>query len=338
MSPPVLSHHDQDHVLGLQFALENDHIGIEHIFHNGLASYRGGAQGFPVTVASPLAAVYKVKKGRIERAMAKLDGDRMVPSFFIPDLATLRERKDGLEHGVYGRLAAAILDEDSVASFDRVFEGSPFVAEREASAGRTLDDLGFEVLWPPNDMRRYGNSKTYWSYTINGNSATFMLRYRDFEMLFTGDHNDDSEKHMLDHYKGQEKRLRCDVLKIPHHGSDHQVEPFFAAAGAVVGVCSMGEKGFSRSGYGHPSTRVIDWMGGAHRVYHTHIHERRFDWETMTDKEMRGMVERRDILVETDGHWFRVVELPHEHADLNRPPTVSQTRRGDGTRWIRARN
>lgn len=336
----VLSHHDQDHVLGLEYALESDRIGIDHVFHNGLASYRGGTQGFPKTVTAPLAAIYKSEGGSLTRGMAMLDGERMVPSFFVPDLSTLRERRDDLQ-GVYGNLGTAILDKTSpapVACFDRAFEGSPFIGEREASAGRTLDDMAFEVLWPPREMRRYGDQRsTWWAYTINGNSATFMLRYRDFEMLFTGDLNDDSEEHMLRHYQGQEARLRCDVLKVPHHGSDHQVEPFFAAAGAVLGVCSMGEKGFSRSGYSHPSTRVIEWMGGSHRVYHTHIHERRFDWETMTETERRGMVERRDILVETDGHWFRVVELPLDHGDPNRPPTVAQTRRGDGTRWIRAK-
>ena len=46
-------------------------------------------------------------------------------------------------------------------------------------------------------------------------------------------------------------------------------------------------------------------------------------------------------MIETDGVWFRIVEVPapdlgDKHSPLT-VPTVRQTKRGNGTRWIEAR-
>jgi hypothetical protein len=81
---------------------------------------------------------------------------------------------------------------------------------------------------------------------------------------------------------------------------------------------------------------VIKWLGGFHRVYHTHIHEKFYRWEDLdTEAKHDKMIERRHILIETDGKWFRVVEVENNE-QINRPPSVKSTRRGNGTRWIRA--
>jgi hypothetical protein len=83
-------------------------------------------------------------------------------------------------------------------------------------------------------------------------------------------------------------------------------------------------------------------MGGAHRTYHTYIHERRFtydDWTKLSDRD--DMLEKADvddgsigthIVIETDGRWFRLVET----ADPTYVPSVRETRRGNGTRWMTA--
>ena len=73
-------------------------------------------------------------------------------------------------------------------------------------------------------------------------------------------------------------------------------------------------------------------------MYHTLIHERRFKWSDLdTMAKHHAMMEYSHVLIETDGEWFRIVEIPEIETDLNNPPTVQQTRRGNGTRWIRAR-
>lgn len=217
-----------------------------------------------------------------------------------------------------------------------------------AESGRVLaaegssQPLRFEVLWPEARPRSYEDA---WDRTTNGNSVTFRLEYEDFSMLFTGDLHQDAQEILLATLSEEQAKakLACDVLKLPHHGSDDTQRDFLKVAAPVVSVATMGSKGFrsktvSKSAYQHPSSEIISALGGAHRVYHTYIHEKRFNWERVDTKQKldalrEKMLEETHILIETDGRWFRVVET----ADPSERPTVAQTRRGNGTRWIEAR-
>jgi hypothetical protein len=201
----------------------------------------------------------------------------------------------------------------------------------DVSQGVGVSNVRFEPLWPPDQPRRYGD----WSYTINGNSVTFKLVYGEFSMLFTGDHNEESEHDLLQMFRDSDRleALRSDVLKVRHDGSRHSIKAFFDAVNPVVSVASMGSRGF-RSDWNHPSMEVIRWLGGPHRVYHTFIHERRFLHTHLADEQARNsLIETAHVLIETDGQWFRIVEIQ----DPTTIPNVRQTRRGNGTRWIRAR-
>ena len=344
----VITHHDQDHVLGLTRVLESPSISVEAIYHNGLASYRAGSRGFPASGKPAGKGVYEYKSGKVTRGMALLepDGQRMQADYLVRNLAALRSRHLVNEfQGVYRRLAAALLEKSlpaPISTFDRVWESQKFVDGRESELRRTdLAGLEFEVLWPLERPRKYGD----WGETINGNSVTFRLSYGDFQMLFTGDHNEISEEALLEHLatNGSSSGLECDVLKVPHHGSSHAYRPFFDERGCrpIISVASMGEHGakskkLQRNAWQHPSTEVISWLGGAHRVYHTLLHERRFKWERLaTTADHERLYERSHVLIETDGRWFRMVEVDTGAGSLE-PPSVSETRRGDGTRWIKA--
>ena len=152
-------------------------------------------------------------------------------------------------------------------------------------------------------------------------------------MLFSGDHNEYSETHWLEFLDGQEDELKSDVLKIPHHGSQHNAEEFFDAVAPVVGIASMGSQGFGPK-WKHPSEEVVRWMGGSHRIYSTYIHERRFKYEDLsTELARNAFVESSHVVVKTDGNWFRIVEVEDPTAPV---PSVAETKRGDGTRWVSA--
>jgi beta-lactamase superfamily II metal-dependent hydrolase len=341
----IISHHDQDHVAGLIHLLNETDASFEAVYHNGLASYRPGCREFPVDKPDDFRAVFKDRKRKIKKGMALIDPDSgdLTSRHIIDDLQELRQAFENEElQGIYEDLAEAILARDEITAFQRAHVGAPFVVEREAARGVQMPDLKFEVIWPLSRLKPYGGKN--WGETINGNSVTFRLVYRDFEMLFPGDHNEKSQEALLEHLGADKSAIDCDVLKVPHHGSAHAYEPFFdrGKRRPVVSVASMGNQGFkSKAMYSgnwqHPSTDVIRWLGGAHRVYHTFIHERRFRWnEIDTDAKRRQMIERSHILIETDGRWFRVVEIPVDGGDPRHPPDVRDTRRGNGTRWIRA--
>jgi beta-lactamase superfamily II metal-dependent hydrolase len=332
----VITHHDKDHIIGLTRILENDSIAIEAIYHNGLASYRYAGR-IKSAVDGAAHSVVDKRGQEVKRVMATVaaGSDAIGPALVIDDKEELQEAfDDGLLHGIYADLAEAVLVKEMpgrVGRFDRIW------ADESVVAG--FDGIALDVIWPQKTLRAYKSRN--WGKTINGNSVTFVLEYGAFQMLFTGDHNKASEPVLLAALKdgGDLDRIVCDVLKAPHHGSKHSVEDFFRPTGspAVVTVASMGPKGFGRS-WKHPSAEAIGWAGGAHRFYSTHIHERRFKWSEMGSVEAKNeMLERKHVLIETDGVMFRVVELDAEEFDGGAVPSVSEVRRSNGTRWIAAK-
>lgn len=334
----VITHHDSDHVKGLMRILEDPTIGVQYIYHNGLASYVLKDEFLENIGATSKA----IRTGN--RFMARYDSESKIlnEADLISGLNKLRKGHNNNDfHRIYKNLAKAIIEKkepQNVSEFNRVWEGERFVKEIEGSIGRNLADLEFQVIWPQQNLNAYGSD---WGKTINGNSVTFRIKYHDFEILFTGDHNEYSEEALISYLKNSnnEHLLDCDVLKVPHHGSKHNKIEFFKSNSprCVLCVASMGHRGFF-SNWQHPSTDVIKWAGGAHRFYSTYIHERRFRWSDMNDEEKQNdMLEPKHILIETDGDWFRLVEVDINASNLNTPPTVQQTRRGNGTRWIKAK-
>jgi len=73
-----------------------------------------------------------------------------------------------------------------------------------------------------------------------------------FTALLTGDAEPEAQRALLD--AGVD--LHADVLKVPHHGSDHQDADFLRATGARFGVASLG----AGNTYGHPSPRTIQTL------------------------------------------------------------------------------
>ncbi len=343
----VISHHDSDHVRGLIRILQDPRIAVDAIFHSGLATYRNGfalevednsgkvrKETFSDTTSSRNAVIMR-KKRILTRGMAFLDADdQMKPPFYIETMDDLDEHRDDFGD-VYEALATAILNKENprpVQSFQRVHADAGIYPDLlEAAVPESGNRVTLRTIWPDTSMRKYGG----WSETINGNSVTMRLDYGDFSMLFSGDHNEKSETALMAYLRsaGRLDLLQVDVLKVPHHGSGntHAYKPFFDAVNPVVSVASMGSRGFTSS-WKHPNPELIEWLGGPLRVYSTYIEEKSF---TLTDLKSKraALVENSHILIETDGHFFRIVELE----DPSEIPTMAATQRGDGTRWIQAR-
>jgi len=348
----VITHHDGDHVKGLIHILTGDSVGVDSIYHNGLASYRRGKRGFSNSTTDAQ-AVRSVSGGQLVEGMAFIEpdddgqGKKLRETDLIKEKSDLEQRLANDEfQNIYRELADAITGETDpieVRWFQRCVEDGPFIKEREADLKRgvNLSGIEFKLLWPLQRARKYGG----WSETINGNSVTFRLDYGLFSMLFAGDHNEKSEEKLIEHLREADRMdlLDVDVLKVPHHGSWHAYEPFFRRPDGnggyvrpVMSVASMGTTGFTPS-WRHPSTEVIQWLGGSHCVYHTLIHEKRFKWSDQQTREDREqMFEKSHILIETDGQWFRIVEVDAQDGDPSAPATVEQTGRSHGTRWIKA--
>lgn len=325
-----ITHHDSDHVKGLIEVLNDPSIEVQNMYHNGLASYLPHKKENPQKYSSKDFIFTKNSKNRVSRVMAGYDKEskEVDHKYIINSLEELsKELEVGNLHIVYRDLAKAIVNKKEPAAVNK------FELFNVNSQIELAEPIELIPLWPVKPMR-YKN----WGYTINGNSLTFNLKYNQFSMLFTGDHNDESETALLEYLESEGKMelLEADVLKIPHHGSSHGVESFFRseAMNAVLGIASMGDKGFGYL-WKHPNTKVVRWMGGAHKVFHTFAEEKYINWYSDSPIETSEYKERTHILIETDGEWFRVVEVQRGQ-EGNNIPSVEEVDAGDGTRWIEA--
>ena len=91
---------------------------------------------------------------------------------------------------------------------------------------------------------------------INNNSLAFILTYRRFRMVFTGDAGAEAEHRFL--HEGVD--LRADVLKVGHHGSAYSSTPeFIEAVHPKYALISVGRRNL----FGHPAPSTIRTLQNA---------------------------------------------------------------------------
>ena len=101
---------------------------------------------------------------------------------------------------------------------------------------------------------------------INNNSLVFKFIYNDFSILFTGDIEKIAEKEIINNSKIDE--LKCDVLKIPHHGSKTSTtEEFLNYTTPKIALIGVGKNNF-----GHPSDVVLERLKKRNiKIYRTDL-------------------------------------------------------------------
>lgn len=118
-----------------------------------------------------------------------------------------------------------------------------------ASAGDVLNEseLYISCIHPEND---------YAYESTNDYSAVYMLKYKEFKMLFTGDAEKRAESHMLG-ITDENGLCDVDVLKAGHHGSQGASSQEFISyikPEAVLISCGIDNV------YGHPHEQTLDTL------------------------------------------------------------------------------
>ncbi|MCF8000331.1 MAG: DNA internalization-related competence protein ComEC/Rec2 [Halanaerobiales bacterium] len=115
----------------------------------------------------------------------------------------------------------------------------------------------------------------------NNYSVAFKLTYKDFEMLFTGDLEEKAEEIILKLV--DQNKLKSDILKVAHHGSEtSSTDEFIKAVAPKEAIISVGS-----NEYGHPSKNVLK------RLIDNNIRI----WRT----DHNGAV-----IIKTDGHKYNI--------------------------------
>nr|WP_245162197.1 ComEC/Rec2 family competence protein [Brevibacterium marinum] len=135
----------------------------------------------------------------------------------------------------------------------------------------TIGRARIQVLWPPAQPGRSSRSVTApegmpsegtapkgtspedaddGTEVRNEDSLVLRVEQNGLSYLIPGDIGEDEQ------YIVAQSLEPVDVLIAPHHGSSDLSEDFFTAAGARLGVVSVGE-----NSYGHPTTRALQAFG-----------------------------------------------------------------------------
>jgi len=109
---------------------------------------------------------------------------------------------------------------------------------------------------------------------INNDSMVLLLSYRGVRVLFPGDIEEDEGKDLVNDYCSSStnhcRKLNVDVIKIPHHGSDHLWPDFVRFADAEIALLSAGH---SNRQFHHPRRDAIRAYeeAGAEEVFSTSL-------------------------------------------------------------------
>lgn len=121
----------------------------------------------------------------------------------------------------------------------------------EPGAVYTLGELTFKILAPL-------------AIHSDANDCSIVLRatFGSVSMMFTGDAEGnaqgESEKEIVKQYAASE--LKCDFLKVGHHGSDTSTSAaFLSAVSPTIAAISVGEG----NSYGHPVKSTLDALAAA---------------------------------------------------------------------------
>lgn len=120
---------------------------------------------------------------------------------------------------------------------------------------RLDNETDFEVLYPVNGSMDFTD--------LNNTSLCGMLKFKQLQVLFTGDIEREGEEIFL----REHKEIDCDILKVSHHGGKNgSSKQFIDALSPEAAVISVG-----RNNYGHPSHDVLNRLTSAGAKIYTTI-------------------------------------------------------------------
>ena len=111
------------------------------------------------------------------------------------------------------------------------------------------DGIFVEPIWPVTI-----SDEPFSIDDSNEHNTVYMIHYKGIKVMVTGDLLEEDELQMVDYYKGTDV-LRCDVLKVAHHGSrSSSSEAFLDAVSPSVAVIQAGRNNY----YGHPHAQTLE--------------------------------------------------------------------------------
>lgn len=125
-----------------------------------------------------------------------------------------------------------------------------------------IDNVYLDFIWPIKNELINENK-------LNNNSLVFRLIYKDIKIMFTGDIEEIAEKKIIEIYNKSNNRLKADILKIAHHGSDtSSIDSFLEKVNPKIVLIGVGKN----NSFNHPSVSVIKRLNDNNvKIYRTDL-------------------------------------------------------------------
>jgi len=114
-------------------------------------------------------------------------------------------------------------------------------------------DVFIEVLYPGKKTAEDYRELTLESSDENDISLIMKVNYDGFSVLMTGDIDSEGESSLISACSPDKDMLKCDLLKVPHHGSKYSSsDEFVSLTDPDFAVFQVGKNGF-----GHPAEETL---------------------------------------------------------------------------------
>jgi competence protein ComEC len=159
--------------------------------------------------------------------------------------------------------------EHTTATYERMIEA----IEAKAESGEIKevinpqDMLGESIMVGELELKMLGPIGEFNKTDMNNPSVVMMARWGNTKVLLTGDAETTAEERIIERFGNE---LKCDVLKLGHHGSHSSTweSGLLDYAKPSIGIISCGEG----NKYGHPHTEALDALAEYNvTVYRTDI-------------------------------------------------------------------
>lgn len=147
-------------------------------------------------------------------------------------------------------------------TFREAVEGArrSLVGLEEGQVLRPVPDVEVRVLWSGGHFPDTPDGSD-----INNDSLVLMIEFAGRRVLLTGDTQTAAQEQIVARYctpdelegDGPCDALRADVMKVPHHGSDHVDRRFFRAVAPSVALISAGHR---NQQFHHPRAEVVELL------------------------------------------------------------------------------
>lgn len=277
----LVTHGDADHFVGLTKIFDSEEledprkrlfIHPKRVYHNGLVKRPSKKNGKARRDEEMLGATREVD-GKLfitglENDVLKVDDAELNGPFLKWKKALQHWKRRGAikirrleigDHDAFDFLRDEDIDVQVLGPITETIKGKP--ALRFLGNPPKGPRIGHESL----AVEESGFSGKSASHTINGHSVIFRLTYGQFNLLFTGDLNDESGRALAREHNRGAINLRAEVFKVPHHGSADFSGAFIQAVSPVISVISSGDESAKKE-YVHPRATIMGTLGKYSRV------------------------------------------------------------------------